>query len=59
MALRIFSTIAITVANAKHSSMLKKIKNVLRTTVFQDEQSSLGLSVVETELAKNIRLGCM
>ncbi|KAL4153194.1 hypothetical protein QTP88_001027 [Uroleucon formosanum] len=57
VALRIFITIPATVANAERSfSVLKRVKNVLRSTMCQNRLSSLGVLAVEKELAKNTNL---
>lgn len=57
MALRIFITIPATVASAERSfSVLKRVKNVLRSTMCQNRLSSLGVLAVEKELAKNTNL---
>lgn len=55
IALRIFLTIPSSVASAERSfSALKRIKDVLRSTMCQDRLSSLGLLSVETELARKL-----
>jgi len=57
VALRIFITIPATVASAERSlSVLKRVKNVLRSTMCQNRLSSLGVLAVEKELAKNTNL---
>jgi len=55
IALRIFLTIPATVASAERSfSTLKRVKNVLRSTMTQQRLSSLGVLAVEAQLAKTI-----
>lgn len=57
VALRIFITIPATVASAERSfSVLKRVKNVLRSTMCQNRLSSSGVLAVEKELAKNTNL---
>lgn len=57
IALSIFYTIPATVANAELSfSIMKRVKNVLRTTMMQQRLSSLGVLVVEARLAKTINM---
>ncbi|KAL4154039.1 hypothetical protein QTP88_001872 [Uroleucon formosanum] len=53
----IFITIPATVASAERSfSVLKRVKNVLRSTMCQNRLPSLGVLAVEKELAKNTNL---
>lgn len=55
IALRIFLTISATVASAERSfSTLKRVNNVLRSTMTQQRLSSLGVLAVEAQLAKTI-----
>lgn len=57
IALRIFLTIPATVASAERSfSTLKRVKNVLRSTMTQQRLSSLGVLAVESRLAKTINM---
>ena len=53
VALRIYCTLPVTVAEAERSfSVLKRIKNYLRSTMCQMRLTSLGTLAVESELAK-------
>jgi hypothetical protein len=55
IALRLFLTIPATVASAERSfSTLKKVKNVLRSTMTQQRLSSLGVLAVKAQMAKTI-----
>lgn len=57
IALRIFLTIPASVASAERSfSVLKRVKNVLRSTMAQGRLSSLGVLAVETEMARTINI---
>ena len=53
--LRIYCTLPVTVAEAERSfSVLKRIKNYLRSTMCQMRLTSLGTLAVESELAKQL-----
>ncbi|KAK5645202.1 hypothetical protein RI129_006502 [Pyrocoelia pectoralis] len=53
IALRIFRTIPVTVAQAERSfSTLARIKNVLRSTMYQQRLTSLGTHALESSLAR-------
>ena len=55
VALRIYCTLPVTVAEAERSfSVLKRIKNYLRSTMCQMRLTSLGTLAVESELAKQL-----
>lgn len=55
VALRIYCTLPFTVAQAERSfSVLKRIKNYLRSTMCQMRLTSLGTLAVESELAKQV-----
>ena len=55
VALRIYCTLPVTVAEAEQSfSVLKRIKNYLRSTMCQMRLTSLGTLAVESELAKQL-----
>ena len=55
VALRIHCTLPVTVAEAERSfSVLKRIKNYLRSTMCQMRLTSLGTLAVESELAKQL-----
>lgn len=57
IAIRIYLTIPATVAGAERAfSVLKRIKNVMRSTMCQDRLSSLGILSVEAQLAKEINV---
>ena len=53
--LRIFSTIPVSVAPAEQSfSTLARVKNVLRSSMYQDRLSSLGVLAVEAPEARKL-----
>lgn len=55
IALRIFCTLPVTVAQAERSfSALARIKNVLRSTMGQDRLSGLGSLAMEPDLARSL-----
>ena len=55
VALRIYCTLPVTVAEAERCfSVLKRIKNYLRSTMCQMQLTSLGTLAVESELAKQL-----
>ena len=55
VAFRIYCTLPVTVAEAERSfSVLKRIKNYLRSTMCQMRLTSLGTLAVESELAKQL-----
>ena len=55
VALHIYCTLPVTVAEAERSfSVLKRIKNYLRSTMCQMRLTSLGTLAVESELAKQL-----
>lgn len=57
MALRIVITISATIVSVECSfSVLKKVKNVLHVTLYQDKLSSLGSLGVEQELTTTLIL---
>lgn len=55
VALRVFCTLPVTVAEAERSfSLLARVKNFLRSTMCQERLSSLGMLALENELAKKL-----
>lgn len=55
IAIRLFCTIPVTVAEAERSfSVLKRIKDVLRSTMSQHRLNDLGMLSIESEMAKKI-----
>ncbi|XP_065658497.1 uncharacterized protein LOC136083014 [Hydra vulgaris] len=55
IAIKLFCTIPVTVAQAERSfSMLKRIKNILRSTMTQNRLNDLGLLSIEAKMAMKI-----
>lgn len=60
IALRLFCTIPVTVAQAeRYFSCLSRIKDVLRSTMTQNELNDLGLLSVEANLARKCDFSCV
>ena len=56
IALRIFCTLPVTVAEAERSfSHLARIKNVIRSTMSQERLTDLSILAIECELARQVK----